>query len=229
MLASLTAQERQRLEPFLEEVELKTRLHICYTGQPITHVVFPHDAVASTLIELPEGDSVEVGLVGRDGFVGLDLVFGSDIAVATVIIQVPGHGVHMTAEAFRREVVERGGPFSKLLLKYARIFYGAVAQTGACNASHAVEQRLARWLLMVQDRVQTNRFPLTHEFIALMLGVRRASVTQAANALRLAGAIGYDRGEITIVDRELLEQNACGCYHIVAGLSHDSVAEPGAA
>ena len=117
-----------------------------------------------------------------------------------------------------RYVVEPGGEFYRLLLRYANLFSGMVSQTAACNASHSVDQRLARWLLLVHDRVHRDAFPLTHEFMALMLGVRRASVTQAASALRVAGAIEYRIGHVHVVDRDVLEQTACGCYAVMRDL-----------
>jgi CRP-like cAMP-binding protein len=163
-------------------------------------------------MELPEGDIVEVGLMGSEGIVGLDLLYRQTQAVTTVIAQIPGTAARMSAHDFLREVVDRGGPFYALLLRYARAFLGMVSQCAACNASHSVEQRFARWLLMVHDRVSRDDFPLTHEFAALMLGVRRASVTQAASMLRQAGAIDYKVGEVTVCDRKVLEAVTCGCY-----------------
>jgi CRP-like cAMP-binding protein len=227
LLATLDADERERLTPFFESVELPLRALLLSAGEPITHAWFPHEAVASTLIELPEGDSVELGLVGGDGFVGLDLLFGATTATSTVICQAEGHVTRIASEHFLREVVMRDGALFRLLLKYGRAFLGSVAQSGACNASHALEQRFARWLLMMQDRVQTDRFPLTHEFAALMLAVRRASVTQAANALRLAGAIAYERGEVHILDRDVLLGLSCGCYRIMVDLTEWALAPAG--
>jgi CRP-like cAMP-binding protein len=184
-------------------------------GEPIERVVFPIDAVTSTLMELPEGESIEVGLMGAEGFVGLSLLYDEAIASTTVIIQIPGNGFEMRTADFAREVVQRDGEAYRLLLRYANRFFAVVAQVAACNASHSVEERLARWTLLVHDRVGRDRFPLTHEFLALMLGVRRAGVSQAASALRLAGAIDYTRGEMSVGDRKLLEKASCGCYQAI--------------
>jgi CRP-like cAMP-binding protein len=219
LLSTLPEDEQARLAPFLEDVELPIRERVCTAGEPSSHVVFPSSAMASTLMELPEGDSVEVGLVGRDGFVGVDLLFGVRTSVSTVIIQIPGRAMRMRADDFDREIVLNNGPAFRLLLRYCRAFLGSVAQFSACNASHALEQRLARWLLMTQDRLQSARLPMTHEFLAYMLAVRRATVTQAANALRLAGLIDYDRGEMIVRRRDELERTSCGCYTI----AHDLV------
>lgn len=210
------------MEPFLEEVELPAKLPLCTVGDSITHAVFPHDAVTSMLVDLAEGQCIELGLIGAEGVVGLDLLYGARESVTTVIVQMPGHGIRIRADAFQREILAKNGDFYGLLLRYGRAFFGMVAQSGACNATHPMEQRLARWLLMMYDRVQRERFPLTHEFIALMLGVRRASVSEAANGLRVVGAIDYDRGEMRVLRRDLLEQRACGCYAVIRRLS-DSV------
>lgn len=218
LIASIPAGERERLEPYFEEVDLPMRTMLCTTGVEISHAVFPHDAVTSTLMELPEGDAVEVGLMGAEGVVGLDLLYGARTSVTTVTVQIPGRAVRIEAEPFLREVVKKRSGFYDLLLRYSRIFYGMVAQSGACNGSHALEQRLARWLLMIHDRVHRDQFPLTHEFAAYMLGVRRATVSEAANGLRLAGAIDYERGEMRVVDRPRLEASSCGCYRVMVDL-----------
>ena len=170
-------------------------------------------------MELPEGDTVEVGLMGAEGVVGLALLYGQRISNANVIVQIPGHGLRIPADVFAREVVEHGGEFYRLLLRYANMFSAMVAQGAACNASHGVDQRLARWILQVHDRVGTAQFPLTHEFIALMLGVRRASVSEAASRLRQAGAIDYRIGAIQVTDRAALEAAACGCYAVMRRFS----------
>jgi CRP-like cAMP-binding protein len=227
LLATLDARERDRLAPFFEDVELPLRKVLTTAGELISHAWFPHEAVASTLIELPEGDSVELGLVGADGFVGLDLLLGASTATSTVLCQAEGHCARIATDDFRREIVLHDGALFRLLLRYSRTFLGSVAQSGACNASHALEQRFARWLLMMQDRVQSDRFPLTHEFAALMLAVRRASVTQAANGLRLAGAIEYERGEMHVLDRDALLKLSCGCYGIMTDLTDWTFADSG--
>lgn len=218
LLAAIPNDVRARVAPFMEEIELTSRLELCSAGSPIAAVVFPIDAVTSTLMEMAEGDSVEVGLSGVEGLVGLDLLYGLRDSLTTVIVQVPGRGVRLDADTFRRELLQDSAARG-VMLRYARGFLGMVAQTAACNASHAIEERLARWLLMVHDRVQRNHFPLTHEFISLMLGVRRASVTQAASMLRSAGAIDYQRGDINVLDRAALEGCACSCYVVVRRLA----------
>jgi CRP-like cAMP-binding protein len=226
LLAALPLPERRRLASHFHHVQLSQRERLCTAGQRIDYVVFPQTAVTSTLMEMPEGDSVEIGLTGAEGIVGLDLLYGIQESVTTVIVQIPGRGVRMEAAVFRQEILAKKGPFYDALLRYAHVFFGMVAQSAGCNASHAIEQRLGRWLLMAHDRVQRDRFPLTHEFIALMLGVRRASVTQAANTLRAAGAIAYERGDVHVMDRAALELASCACYDVVRRLSDSLLVEP---
>ena len=219
LLDALSRRERDRVAPFIETVSLVSRETLQTEGEAIRYAVFPTNAVTSTLMELPEGDSVEVGLMGAEGVVGLELLYGQRYANATVIVQIPGDGVRIEADVFEREVVKNGGEFHRLLLRYANMFSAMVAQGAACNASHAIEQRLARWILLVHDRVGAAEFPLTHEFIALMLGVRRASVSEAASRLRLAGAIDYRTRTIRVSDRSALELASCGCYAVMQRLS----------
>jgi len=219
LIEALSPRERARVAEFIEPVELKARDVLESEGEPIRYAVFPANAVTSTLMELPEGDTVEVGLMGAEGVVGLALLYGQRITNNTVIVQIPGDGVRIAADVFAREVVQHGGEFYRLLLRYANMFSAMVAQGAACNASHAVDQRLARWILQVHDRVERPQFPLTHEFIALMLGVRRASVSEAASRLRQAGAIDYRVGHIRVTDRDALEPAACGCYAVMRRFS----------
>ena len=215
LIDALSPSERARVAPFLERVDLNVRDVLDSEGLPTRYATFPVNAVTSTLMELPEGDSVEVGLMGAEGVVGLAMLYGQRVATATVIVQIPGHGLRMDAETFTREVVQHGGEMYRLLLRYANMFGAMVAQAAACNASHGIEQRLARWILQVHDRVGEAEFPLTHEFIALMLGVRRASVSETASKLRQAGAIDYRTRSIRVTDRKALEQAACGCYAVM--------------
>lgn len=188
-------------------------------GEPIAYAYFPIDAVTSTLMDLPEGESVEVGLMGAEGVVGLALLYGRRVASTTVIVQVDGDAYRIRSDDFVREIVDANTAFYKLLLRYANVFLAMVAQNAACNASHSVEQRFARWLLLLHDRVQRDAFPLTHEFSAIMLGVRRASVTQVANTLRNVGAIDYRTGRMQVVDRDALASSSCGCYEVIHDLS----------
>jgi CRP-like cAMP-binding protein len=215
LLAALPAPEQQRLAPFLEDAVLRVRQSLIERGEPIEYVYFPIGAVTSSLIELGEGDSVEVGLMGAEGFVGLPLLYGEPVSNMTVIAQIAGSSMRMRADDFRREVVERDTPAWRIFLRFANAFFTTVAQLSACNASHDVQSRFARWLLMVHDRVGRDEFPLTQEFAGLMLGVRRATVTHAAGGLRTAGAIEYETGRFFVRHRPTLVKAACSCYPAV--------------
>ncbi len=184
-------------------------------GEPIPYVWFPHDAITSTVVDTREGTTIEVGLMGVEGMVGLSLLLNVELSNTTVIVQVPGVGARMRADHFLEHVVGAGGVLYERLLRYTNAFMSMVAQTAACNSLHSIDQRLARWLLMTHDRVQRPQFPLTHEFLAFMLGVRRPSVSVAANALLQNEYINYTRGLMTITSRAGLEQNVCPCYDIV--------------
>ncbi|HVS38684.1 MAG TPA: helix-turn-helix domain-containing protein [Gemmataceae bacterium] len=182
-------------------------------GDAIRYVYFPCSGVVSVVIPPDgKGDGVEVGLVGREGVVGVPVVLGADSTPARWVVQVPGEALRMSADLVR---IHAGrGPLHDLLLLYANAYLVQVCQSVACNALHPVEERLCRWLLGVHARVESDHFPLTHEFIAAMLGVRRASVTQAARGLQEAGLIRYGRGRLEVLDRPGLESAACGCHRI---------------
>ena len=216
LLSALSESETARLEHFLEPVELDFRQVLVKAETPVAHAVFLMDAVTSTVAELPDGNVVEVALTGREGFVGHELLCGGSPPATSVIVQIPGRAMRMRAADFRREIVDRDGEAFRLLLRYSGAFTEMVAQTAGCNASHSVEQRFARWLLLVNDRVGRDAFPVTHELAALLLGVRRAGVTEAANRLRIAGAVDYRAGDMRIRDRARLEAAACGCYDAMA-------------
>lgn len=212
LLASLHADDRARLEGSLDQVFLCHGAVLATRHEPIEHVYFPIDALGSTVIELEEGDSVEVGVIGTEGMSGLSLLYGQTLSMATVVAQIAGNAYRMSATAFLRDVVERGGAPYRRLLGYANAFGEMMAQGAACNATHSVEQRCARWILQAHDRVPSDTLPLTHEYLGIMLGVRRASVSAAANLLRLAGAIHYGRGDVKVLDRDKLLEAACTCY-----------------
>jgi CRP-like cAMP-binding protein len=159
--------------------------------------------------------------MGLEGLVGLSLLFGKLRTNTTVIVQIPGTATTMRAEDFVKYVVETHGEGYRKLLQYADAFMAMVAQTAACNSLHNVTERLARWILMTADRVSRHEIPLTQEFLSLMLGVRRSSVTVAAGALAETGVIRYSRGNITVVDRKGLEERTCACYGIVRAITGD--------
>ena len=174
---------------------------------------FPIDSVVSLVTIIEQGKAAEVGLVGREGMVGLPLALGDNISPLRAVVQGTGTAMRMSAPAFRKFA---GNPaLQRELFGFTHLLMGQVAQTAACNRFHVVSARLARWLLMTRDRVPSNQFKLTHEFLGHMLGVQRVAVTQAATALQNKGLISYSRGNITILDRRALENAACSCYSLV--------------
>jgi CRP-like cAMP-binding protein len=185
-------------------------------GESIEYLYFPHRAIVSLLSTPEEGSMVEVGLVGNEGVVGIPSVLGDNIATTTAMVQVADSGMRIEASLLKTEF-GRGGVLQSLLLRYTQALYALTSQNAACNRLHHLEERLARWLLLVCDRVGSNELQLTHEFISEMLGVRRAGVTDAANSLQLAGLIRYTRGKITILNRQELEAASCSCYGIIKG------------
>lgn len=197
-----------------EDVKLALNTVLYEANAPITHVFFLSKGVASIIAPVGEGASVEVGTVGNEGFVGLPLLFGVDREPAKAIIQVADGGTCITAVAFQNAVAESGA-LRGLLLRYAQCYMSQVSQSSACNRAHSIDERCARWLLMTHDRVGADEFPLTHEFLSYMLGVRRAGVTVAAGMLQKAGLIEYKHGRIKVVDREGLEAASCACYRII--------------
>jgi CRP-like cAMP-binding protein len=176
-------------------------------------VYFPIDGVASLVVTTAEGASAEVGTIGSEGLVGLPIVLGDHDAPSSVYVQVPGTALKMDAGIFHREF-ERSPTLNLIMLRYAHAFFNQVAQSAACAHLHKVEQRCCRWLLMTRDRMPSGDFLLTHEFLGMMLGVRRTTVTDVMGALQKAGLIRYRRGHVTILDQQALQQRACECYEI---------------
>jgi len=214
LLAALPMEEYHRLQPHLEIVCLARRQILHEINEPLTYVYFPTQALTSLVSLMEDGATIEVGVVGKDGMVGLPICWGGNSATTQAIVQIPGEAVRMTADRFKVEF-DRHEALYRLILLYTQSLFTQVAQTAACNRRHNVEQRLARWLLSIEDRVQGKQLLLTQEFIAQMLGIRRSGVTVAATALQQAGTIRYSRGKIAIVDREKLRSAACECYNAV--------------
>ena len=181
---------------------------------PIEHVYFPLDMVISQVSRMDDAASVEVATVGREGMVGVPVLLRSDRSPLASFAQIEGEALRMPAADFTAEI-EQSASFRDVLLRYADAYLVQVAQAGACSQLHSVRQRCARWLLMTQDRVNTNEFDLTHEFLGQMLGVRRATVSEIAAALQQENLIRYYRGHMTVVDRPGLEAVSCECYQII--------------
>ena len=214
LLDALPSAELDVLQPYLERVELEQREALFEPEVPIAFVYFPETAVVSLVNVLHNGGSVEIGTSGREGMAGLPVFLGEDSGTTRGFAQIPGTAMRIQAAEFAR-LAASSGPFHALLLRYTQAFLTQVAQTAACNGAHLLEQRCARWLLMTHDRVVGDEFPLTHEFLAFMLGVRRAGVTLAMGGLQDAGLVRYVRGHVTVVDRAGLERASCECYAVV--------------
>jgi len=219
LLAALPADDYVRVAPLFENVSLKLKQIIHRAGDPVRHVYFPGSGFCSVLSTLDDGRMVEVATVGREGMIGVSAVLCGAAPEATVAMVQATTPVcyRITTDEFRNEMNRRGA-FSILLARYAHAYFGFVMQSTACNAVHSIEQRLARWLLTAQDRVDQNQFPLTQEFVAMMLGTTRPTVTIVAGTLQRAGLITYRHGHLTILDREGLENTSCECYRVVTGL-----------
>jgi CRP-like cAMP-binding protein len=214
LLAALPPDDAARLLSRMTRVEFVTRQILQRTEQTITAVHFPESGWVSLVNLLSDGGAAEVGHAGREGMIGLPLLFGADTSSSEAIVQGSGSALRMSAEVFREEL-EAIPAFRALLLRYALVFNEEVAQTAACNGRHVLEQRLARWLLMAHDRAEADQFPMTQDFLAMMLCVQRPGVTGAVGRLQHAGHIHASRGTIAITDRQGLEAAACECYDTV--------------
>ena len=218
LLAALPAEVLQRLSPALELVPLALKEILHRPGDPIEYVYFPGAGFVSELTVLESGDMVEVATVGREGMVGIFASDGEERAPSLSMVQAAIEVCYRLRATVFREEMDRRGPFHQLMTRYMHAHVGLIMQSTACNAMHTVEQRLARWLLMAHDRVGLDDFPLTQEFLAMMLGVSRPSVTIVAGTLQKAGLITYHRGHLKIVNREELEAASCECYRVVRKL-----------
>ena len=213
LLDLLRPKDYAQLRPHLQRIPLEYRQSLYRAGKPIAFVYFIETGVGSLVNTMANGDSAEVGTIGNEGLVGLPLVLGDDRAPTSVYIQVPGAGLRMKATLFEKELA-RSASMRTVMLHYAHAFLNQVAQSVACNRFHPIQQRCCRWLLMTHDRMQSDEFLLTQEFLAMMLGVQRTGVSAAAGALQRAGLIRYKRGNVTIIDRRGLEQRSCECYGV---------------
>ena len=226
LLAALPADEYNRIVPSLETVPLKLKSLLHRAGDPIEYVYFPGGGFCSMLTVLKDGGMVEVATIGREGMVGVSAVLDGNPVSSTSMVQGETEICYrMKADAFRREM-DRRGVFYELLTHYAQALVGFIVQSTACNAVHSVEQRLARWLLMARDRMESDHFPLTQEFVAMMLGASRPTVTIVASTLQKAGLITYHRGRLTIVDGKGLEAASCECYRATTDLMNAVMTRP---
>jgi len=213
LLGLLSPRDYARLRPHLHRIPLDYRQSLYRANKPLGFVYFIETGVGSLVNTLANGQASEVGTLGNEGRVGQPIVLGDDRAPTSVYIQVPGVGLRMKATLFKKELA-RSASMRTVMLHYAHAFFNQVAQSAACNQFHSIEQRCCRWMLMTHDRMHSDEFLLTQEFLAMMLGVQRTGVTAAAGTLQRAGLIRYKRGNVTIVDRRGLIRRSCECYGV---------------
>jgi CRP-like cAMP-binding protein len=214
ILAALPREDYERIASHLELVDMPHGQILYQIDQPIEQVYFPTNSMVSLVSQMSDGMSVEVGVTGFEGMTGLSVVLGVDRSPHEAMVQIPDGAVRASARVIKDEF-KRGGALHDLLLRYTHSLLLMTSQVASCNRAHSVGARLARWLLMSYDRCVCTDLPLTQEFLAMMLGTRRAGVTEAAGILQTEGLIKYRRGHITIEDKPRLERYACECYGIV--------------
>jgi CRP-like cAMP-binding protein len=214
LLAALSDDAYQRLRPDLEPVTFALGEVVYESGGQMRHVFFPTTSHVSLLYTMIDGSTAEMGLVGKEGVVGIALFMGGETTPNRAMVQGGGEALRLSPQVMLNEF-KRGGEFQHVLLRYTLALLTQISQTAVCNRLHSVEQRLCRWLLMTHDRTESDELQMTHEFISNMLGVRREGVTLAAHRLQEAGMISYVRGHITILDREKLLASVCECYEVV--------------
>jgi CRP-like cAMP-binding protein len=213
LLGLLRPADRARLRPQLERIALDYRQSLYVARKPIEFVYFIETGVGSLVNTMSNGEAAEVGTIGNEGVVGLPLLLGDDRAPTSVYVQVPGSGLRMKASLFERELAQSDA-MRAVMHRYTHAFFNQVAQSAACNQFHSLQQRCCRWLLMTHDRMRSDEFLLTQEFLAMMLGVQRTGVSVAAGALQRAGLIRYRRGVVTMIDRRGLRRSSCECYGV---------------
>lgn len=214
ILARLSEQDFSRVELHLSVMHLQHAQEVGQPHQPLSHAYFPHTAILSSVVDLPAGGAIETGVIGHDGVFGASQALGAAVSLNRVSAQVPGEASTIPIPKLR-ELVNEMEPFRKLLISYEQFYFAMAQQTAACNAVHEVKQRLCKWLLRMNGLTDSD-LPLTQEFLAYMMGVRRSTVSDAAQELQKAGVIEYKRGNIHVVDRANLEHWACECDSEIA-------------
>jgi CRP-like cAMP-binding protein len=214
VLASIPPKEYTRLQAQLEPVTLEFKQVLYEPGKAIRYVYFPIDCLISLLTAVDKRRTLEVGMVGNEGMAGMPFILGMGVSGVRAIVQGGGNALRMASAPFRAEF-DRNPSLQEALYRYTYALMAQISQTAACNRFHEADARLARWLLMTRDRVESDEFRLTHEFLAHMLGLRREGITDVASALKERKVIDYTRGEIRILDVIGLKASSCSCYQIV--------------
>jgi CRP-like cAMP-binding protein len=214
LLACINSEEMERLLPHLQPVSLSLGKVIYESGEKLDYIYFPTTAIISLLYIMESGATAEIGVVGKDGLIGIAIFMGGDTTPNRAVVQSAGKALKMKSQVMKDEFT-RGGPFHNQCLRYTQALITQISQTAVCNRLHSVDQQLCRWLLLSHDRLPSDRLIMTHDLIANMLGVRREGITHAAKRLQRAGYISYVRGDMTILDRKGLEADVCECYQVV--------------
>lgn len=214
ILAALPQSQYKRIALHLKPVNLTSGEILLEPGREVIDIYFPQTAMISLVSIMEDGSTTEIGLIGNEGLIGLPAILGGKNTISRSIVQISGTALKVPASIVLEEF-DLGERFQQLILLYIQALLTQVSQSAACNRQHKIEQRLARWLLSVQDCVMQKELPLTQEFIANMLGTRRSGVTVAAGILQRANIIRYSRGKITILDQKALEAASCECYRLV--------------
>lgn len=218
LLGAMPQEDADRFFSALAPVALSMRQSVYAVGEPLEHIYFIEQGIASVLTAMTDGETIESGMIGSEGIVGLPALFGDTVSRQKVIVQAPGSALRMgTAECI--EAFDQSVAVRRVILRYGGMLLNIATQTAACNRLHSVKQRTARWLLMMYDRLRAEEMPLTHDFLSTMLGVRRTGITEVAGELQRSGLIRYARGFITITDHPRLSATACECYR-----NHDRLA-----
>jgi CRP-like cAMP-binding protein len=214
LLARLPPHEYQRLRRDFQLVPLELKQILYEAGSPIDYAYFPNRGVVSAMTVMEDGRALEVATIGDEGMVGLPLLVGAETAANLMMVQVAGEALRLSAQVLKGEV-SRDSPLRSVLALYHTAFLAQVSQAVACNGLYTLQQRCCRWLLMTQDRTHSDVFPMTHEFLAMMLGVRRSSVSEVLEPLQKEGWIRSSRGKFTILNRDGLLAGSCECYRTI--------------
>lgn len=215
ILRALLASEYRYLRPKLDRVDLKQGEIVYHADQRIEHVYFPEDAVVAMIDALDDGSTVEVGIVGHEGMVGINIFLGGLTTPDKAVVQLPGSAMRMKVADLRKEL-HVGSPLQRLLLRYAQVLLAVISQSVACSQHHSVPERLARWLLTMNGYAEAHEFEMSQKSIGEVLGARRAGVSEAAAKLQAEGLIDYSRGRIRILDERGLQRKSCECYGFIS-------------